>query len=233
MTAQETLDSFIIRSYQPKDRSAVREIACDTADHGLPVERFFRDRELVADLLTSYYTDIDPRGVWIAETRSGVAGYLTGALNTDAYRRAMALRVIPPAVFLALMRGTLFHAETWRLIRAGLRTFRLGGHRRRIPWELYPAHFHINLREACRGRHRGRALVERFLQQLREKASPGVHAVVSGDNVRSRRFFERMGFEFFGRQPVVFPEGNVLRRGETIVYVKKLGGSSVFAEASA
>ena len=212
----------MIRPYRPADREAVREISCDTADHGRPVENFFGDRRLVADLLTRYYTDIDPRGVWIAESAGEVVGYLTGALDTRRSQKAMALRVIPRAVLSALPRGTLLHPQTWRMVKAGLETLRRGGHRRQIPFDLYPAHLHINLRENFRGRGAGRALVERFLGQLRELKCPGVHAVVGSLNEASRRFFERMGFAEISRQPTVFIHGGDFKKGETIVFARKV-----------
>src|SRR3989442_159990 len=50
-----------VRLYEPRDRAAVREICCDTADSGEPVETFFPDREGFADVLTRYYTDLNLR----------------------------------------------------------------------------------------------------------------------------------------------------------------------------
>ena len=74
--------SLLIRVYRPDDRDAVRTVACDTADRGEPVEGFFRDREVFADLLTRYYTDWEPQSLWVAEAEGRVIGYLTGCLDT-------------------------------------------------------------------------------------------------------------------------------------------------------
>jgi GNAT superfamily N-acetyltransferase len=211
----------VIRPYTPADREAVREIACDTADHGEPVENFFSDRQLIADVLTRYYTDIDSRAVWIAEERGQVVGYLTGALDTFACQKVMFRKVILPAVGGALGRGLLFRGETWRLIESGLATFFSGGHRRGIPLDLYPAHLHINLRKGERGRGIGRGLMERYLQQLKEEGIPGVHAVVDGGNIPVRRFLEALGYKAISRQSVFFPQKESLRRGETIVFARK------------
>jgi hypothetical protein len=49
----------VIRPSEQRDREAVREICCDTADGGERVESFFPDREVFADLLTLYYTDYE------------------------------------------------------------------------------------------------------------------------------------------------------------------------------
>src|SRR5258705_3923653 len=111
---------MIVRPYQPADRAALRAIACNTADSGNPVERFFPDREVFADMLTRYYTDIAPEATWIAEDAGQVVGYLTGCFDTRRYLRAMAFRIAPAALLKALTHGALWHKLTRRLISANL-----------------------------------------------------------------------------------------------------------------
>jgi len=218
----EPFPPVIIRPYRLPDRFALREIACDTAERGEPVETFFHDRELVADLLTSYYTDFNPEAVWVAESEGRVVGYLTGAFDASHHDRLTLRSVLPGALARALGRGVIFHADTWRLIGSGLATGWVGGWQRRIPLKEYPAHLHINIRAGQRGRDIGRKLMESFLQQLKANSLPGVHAVARGDNQGSGHFFKRMGFSVQGRQPVVFVEGKGFKKNETVVYVKKL-----------
>ena len=179
--------TIIIRRYELRDRAAVREICCDTADHGEPVDRFFPDRQVFADVLTRYYTDFAPATVWVAELGGHVVGYLTGCLDTQRFLRTMAVRIVPAAVLKALVHGSLWH----RFVRQNLR----------IPdsqrWQLlaeYPAHFHLNLRAGYRGQGTGRQLLEKFLDQARQAGVAGVHAGVSEENADGRRFFERAGF---------------------------------------
>ena len=89
--------------------------------------------------------------------------------------------------------------------------------------DSYPAHLHLGLDPAQRGRGLGGRLVETFLAQLRAAGVPGVHAVVLAENGRGGRFFERLGF-----RPIA--EGAALRRPgqpgrpRKIVYGKTLGG---------
>ncbi|MCA1808961.1 MAG: hypothetical protein LC725_05870 [Lentisphaerae bacterium] len=98
----------LIRQYLPGDRPAVRRISYDTADAGRPADGFFPDRELLADLLTGYYTDYEPESLWVAEEQGRVVGYLAGALDTGRVRRIMAWRLIPRWCFMAVACGTLF-----------------------------------------------------------------------------------------------------------------------------
>lgn len=188
------MDPLTIRPYRGSDREAVRRICCETADKGEPVEQFFRDREVFADLVTRYYTDQEPGSAWVAESGGRVAGYLTGCLDTRRYWRAVRLRIVPAALARALARGTFLHRETGRLFVKGVRAFLRGDLRRPVDLARYPAHLHINILRELRGRHAGRLLMERFIGQCRAAGVRGVHLVTRADNADAHRFFERMGF---------------------------------------
>jgi len=211
-----------VRPYRPADRDFVRQISCDTAERGEPVEQFFNNRQLVADLLTRYYTDFSPHTLWVAEAEGQVVGYLTGALNTRDYRRVMFWEIVPRTVIRAVFRGLLWNPQVWRLCASGLSTFWVGGFRRKIPLNVYPAHLHVNLKEGYRGQNLGRALMEKFIDQAAKAGVPGVHAVVRGDNSASLSFFERMGFAPLSRQPVIFLEGESYKKHYTVVFGRKL-----------
>ena len=211
-----------IRPYQPSDRSAVRRICCETADRGEPVERFFSDRELFADALTRYYTDHEPRSLWVAEQAGHVVGYLTGCLDSRRYWRIMAWRVMPFACFTVLVRVTFLQPQAWSLGWAAIQTWWRGMGYHRVALGVDAAHLHLNIEPACRGQGVGRHLVEQFLEQARQAGVAGVHAAVRADNPRSCRFFERMGFTELRRAPVVFPEESSYRVHETVTYGKRL-----------
>ena len=184
----------VIRAYTPVDRDAVRTIACETADRGEPVERFFPNREVFADALLTYYMEDESGALWVAEFEGRVVGYLTGCLDSGRYGRVMAWRVIPKAIGKGLIRGLLGSAQMWRWVAAGLSTWCGGGLRRHVSFHDYPAHLHVNVQQRFRGQQIGRRLVERFLEQARSAGVRGVHAAVRGDNEASCRFFARMGF---------------------------------------
>ena len=216
------MDNIHIRQYTPQDRAAVRQICCDTADRGEPVERFFGDREVFADLLTRYYTEDEPEALWVAEHDGDVIGYLTGCLKSRRYQRIMAWRVLPRTAVKALTRGLLGSVQAWRLAWAGMRTWLSRGVRNSAPLARYPAHLHLNIHHGFRGRQVGRRLLEQFLDQVRRAGVRGVHAAVRSDNAQSCRFFERAGFVEVGRQRVLFPEGHTVRSHDTVIYGKTL-----------
>lgn len=66
------------------------------------------------------------------------------------------------------------------------------------PCRRYPAHLHINLAPAERGRGFGGRLIEAFSATLREACEPGVH-VVTGANARNVSFYRRLGFDEVAR----------------------------------
>lgn len=216
--AEALSEAIVIRPYRAEDRPAVRTIACDTAAGGEPVERFFHDRELFADLLTGYYTEWEPHALWIAEYEGRVVGYLTGCLDERRYRRVMGWAILPAAVIRGLLRGVWCHPSTWRLFRAAVQTWQCGGFSVPFRSEGYPAHVHVNIRQGVRGRGIGERLVRQFLQQAAVAGCPGMRAAIRSDNAAACRFFERLGFTELARHPVVFPSGTVLERRETLIY---------------
>ncbi len=91
-------DDMVVPPYQAGDRAKVREICLATADRGRPLTVGGLDGELVADLVTRYYTDIDSRWSWMAEEKGTVVGYSKAAVDTRTFRRAMTWRIVPGAV---------------------------------------------------------------------------------------------------------------------------------------
>lgn len=212
----------IIRPYRSADRSAVRRICCETGDRGDPVESLYSDRELVADIVTRYYTDFEPDCSWVAEVNGSVAGYLTGALSTRRYARVMARRIVAPAALRALLRGALLRAETWRMLRSGFRNLRNHGRRFQGDLDRFPAHIHINLLPDARGRGMGRQLLRAFSELAASRAVAGVHVTVRADHPRGIAFFRRMGFAEIGGFPIVLPARGGVLEERVIIYARSL-----------
>jgi ribosomal protein S18 acetylase RimI-like enzyme len=190
-----------IRPYEPRDRGAVRQICSDTADAGQPIERFFPDREVFADLLTNYYTEFEPQSAFVAERGREVVGYVTGSIDTKRFLRTMMWRIVPMVLVKALLRGTLWHPQAVRLFRANIGMWLKNGYRTGPALGEYPAHLHVNVREGFRGQQLGQRLVGAFCERARAAGARGVHAGVSAENLRSRHFFEELGFVELHREP--------------------------------
>jgi ribosomal protein S18 acetylase RimI-like enzyme len=211
-------DAVRIRPYEPRDRDAVRTICCDTADRGEPVESFFPDREVFADLLTAYYTDFEPESGWVGERGGEVVGYITGCLDTRRFTRIMALSIAPRLLIKVIRREVLKYPQAKAFIRSNLRLW-FRGQKKNVSFEEYPSHLHINLRHGARARGLGCDLVTRFLVQAKAAGSCGVHANVREDSDRARKFFENLGFQAAGRHPVMTKAGEILY---AVTYCRKL-----------
>ena len=214
--------AVLIRPYEPRDRSAVRQICCDTADRGSSVEHFFRDREVFADVLMNYYTDHEPKALWVAEHAGQVIGYLAGCLDSRRYGWVMTWHVVPHTMMKAARRGTLLSRDSLKLCWAGFQTWWRGGWLKQAPLNRYPTHLHINLQGSFRGQGIGRRLIQQFLEQACASGRQGIHVSVRADNPPSCRFFEQMGFTELDRCLVTLPMNGSYGVHETVIYGRSI-----------
>ncbi len=210
-----------MRLYQPKDRQAIREICVATANAGNPIDHYFSDRELIADLVTSYYTDYEPGALWVAEHDGIVVGYLTGSLDQQKYD-AIVSRIGLKAGLKSICRGILFHRSSWRFLLTILKTAMAGGFNKKILFDQYPTHLHLNIDRDFRGKNIGAKLMECFVSQVRQKDLHGIYAIVRSDNVGGCQFFEKSGFVRLSQHPAFFLSANKIFKGATIVLGRKI-----------
>jgi ribosomal protein S18 acetylase RimI-like enzyme len=188
----EPMSAIGVRSFQPGDRPAVRDISYATGFMGESAERFWRHRDSWADVWTSYYTDGEPESLHVATMDGAVVGYLAGCIDTAA------MHPTTDELIVAAIR------RHWLLIRPGTARFLYramfdgwrdtSGYRGEFVDPRWPAHLHIDLLPAARGIGLGTALMERWLGQLALIQSPGCHLSTLIENERARSFFEKAGF---------------------------------------
>jgi ribosomal protein S18 acetylase RimI-like enzyme len=214
-----------IRAYVSADRAAVRELCCEAAYGDVPLESFYPDRVLFADLMTRYYLKWEPGSSWVVVAEGRVVGYLLGCGDSRRQRRVQLTRVVPAALAGFVRRGGLWNGATWRLLAANLGRRSIWSATRSAGFDhdRYPAHLHVGLDAEFRGRHLGHRLVEAFLAQLSAAGVPGVHAVVLAENAPAGRFFERLGFCPLAHGPALRRPGQAGAPGK-IVYGRSLAG---------
>ena len=180
-----------IRPFERRDCAAVRHIAFQTGFMGEPVDWLWRDRDSFADLICNYYTQREPESVLVAERDGAVVGYLFGCIDS-----ARAHGAVPREIRRLVRRGFLFVPGVapflWRSLADIIRD------RGTPPEDLadarWPAHLHINLLPAGRGRGLGRQLVNEWTGRLRRAAVPGIHLGTFAENRNGIAFFEACGF---------------------------------------
>jgi GNAT superfamily N-acetyltransferase len=184
-----------IRPYRAEDRTRVREIAYATGYMGESPAWYWRDAESFAEIWTGWYTDHEPESTFVADGGGDVVGYLVGCVDTA---RALSPR---DAVVRQLVRRQLFLRPGtagffWRSVVDTLRDGEVPSGELRDP--RWPAHLHINLLPAARGKGAGRGLVGAWLGRLRSLGSPGCHLGTLAENRSGIAFFRSVGFEPHG-----------------------------------
>jgi ribosomal protein S18 acetylase RimI-like enzyme len=209
---------WTIRRYQPSDRSAVRQLAGDTAHFGEPVERFFDARDVFLDAFAAYYTDVAYDYLWIAHDDGTLIGYLMGCPDTydyNVWHRANIKRVAWRAATMRY-RG-VFTRKSLSFIRRYLRL--------RVPYldlSLYPAHLHINTRADRRGQGAGAALMQTYLDQLRNENISGVHLETTSENKIAVPWYEKLGFQRLQSVPSDIYQISVGHPVDLLVYAMRL-----------
>ncbi len=182
----------LIRPLEPRDREAVREIACRTAYRNRGAELLFEDLELHADYWTAYYTDHYPDESFVIEQDGQVTGYFFGCPDHAAFTRVMARRIVPRVVGKALWRLATRQYERPQTGRY-LRHMILHGAREapHLPYDRFPATFHCNILPGARGRGLYTTLVLAYLDRLEARGITGIHAHVT-EPADSRGLWQRI-----------------------------------------
>lgn len=187
-----------IRKYRPSDRAQVRTLCCETGFLSKPIDPVFEDRELFADYLTSYYTDIEPESSFVVEQEGRVKGYLLGS-KRPALHQLFSLWNNFVLFFRAMRRYRKYNRATKNFIGWILRN----------SWREVPAaprrsaHFHFNLLPEVQGVSGTRQLLEAYFSYLREGGVQLVFGqIVTFEDRRGARLFERYGFQVLEKREI-------------------------------
>ena len=199
-------DDVVVRPYEAADRPAVRRICYETGYLGGSPAWMWTDVESWADMFSGYYTDREPESAWVAEVDGVVGGYLLGAVDaTKAWNPAGV------AGGHLLRRGLAFRSGTrrlvWRFVAdavVGLVTGRIKPKELDFHDDRWPAHLHIDLLPATRGRGVGARLVTTWMERLRALGVAGCHLQTMAENTGAIAFFEAVGFRRHG-EPLLLP----------------------------
>lgn len=197
--------SVIIRKFAAGDRGRIRSIGCQTAFVGVPHENIFTDSEVLADLLTSPYTDHEPQSCFVAEHSGRVVGYLIGAKNSRLIERVARNSIFPRAVLKAVLRGAFFKGRNLRFLLYLTQALLKGELSTPDFSRDFPATLHINIENGYRKQGIGSRLIRAYLDYLANNEVPGVHfGTFSSEGFN---FFKKTGFEilFEGKRSYLKP----------------------------
>ena len=216
------MNDIVVRPFGPGDRQAIRDICCDGADQGKPVDGLFPDREVAADILTGYYTDYEPASTFVAQAAGAVVGYVNGCFDNRRYGLVMFWIVVPCALWKAIAHKTVFKKEFWTMVNGMARN----GHRlllwRKQSFHSHEGHMHISVAPAGRGQGVGARLVQAILAAAQARGVEQITVSVHSVNIPARGFFEHLGFALEKSYPMVMAREGRMERHESLYYVKHL-----------
>ncbi len=188
----------VIRPYAPGDREAVRGLCCETGFLGKPIDPVFEDRELFADYLTSYYTDVEPESCFVLEQGGVVKGYLLGSrrpLRQQWHGFFLNLSLLGRAI----VRYPRYNAATREFIGWILKN----------SWKEVPAaprrtaHFHFNILPEAQGVASTRNLINTYFRYLEAHGEKAVFGqMVTFESRRGAKVLERYGFRVLERRQI-------------------------------
>lgn len=180
-----------LRPFHPSDLPAMYRVCLLTGAAGQDATGRYRNPDLLGHVYCGPYPVADPGLAFVVADDDGPAGYVLGTADTLAFEEWQerrwwpVLRAQHPLVA-DPHDGTEDHVLVEHLHRSHARPDPL--------YEQYPAHLHVDLLPRLQGQGWGRRLIERLVEELRERRVPGVHLGVSTRNPGALAFYERLGF---------------------------------------
>jgi ribosomal protein S18 acetylase RimI-like enzyme len=215
-------ENIIIRKFTASDRQALRWLCYNVADRGSPLQAAYFDKELVLDLLTSYYTDFEPQLTFVAEVSGEIVGYVNACSDNRHYGLVMFWFIIPKAVLKGFKRGVFFRREFWQLIKTMLRNWRRLLTWRKASFHSHQGHLHIGISPSYQKQQVGQRLMGALCDYAKKVGIDELTASVHSSNPAACRFFERLGFSIKGSYAMVAPRGEGIEAYYSIYYVKKI-----------
>ena len=183
-----------IRPASLGDEAGASYVCLKTGDHGRDGEPFYlEDPDALGRIYVGPYLAFEPQSSLILEDEDGICGYALGAFDSRAFyarydsewRPDLCRRFPAPAG----------NPQVWTRVQQAHHTYHHPDYFCPEPYDAYPSHLHIDLLPRAQGRGYGRRMLERIMDTLRQRGSPGAHLGVSTRNLPAQAFYRRLGFQ--------------------------------------
>ncbi|MBK8085355.1 MAG: GNAT family N-acetyltransferase [Devosia sp.] len=185
-------DGYRLRRATAADHAAFNLVCLRTGDSGKDATAREDDPNLLGLIYATPYQVLEPDFALAVEGPDGVCGYVLGTPDSSTFYHRYRTKWMSQLA--ARVRDPGGDESRWR----GSDWARHAIHHPEIVYppvlEAYPAHGHIDLLEAARGRGIGRAGLEHLMGLLRAAGAPGMHLQVSPRNRSALKFYEKLGF---------------------------------------
>lgn len=191
----------IKKYFAPEDRRFIRELSCDTAFWGEPVEKFFDCREIIADALTLYYTEYEKESIFIAEIEGKKAGYLVGCKDIRRYKRVLTTKILPLLLLKSIIKAPIIckRKNILFLFYCAVSFFKKEFFSSNLS-DDYPATLHINVDIKYRNKGVGGKLINEYINYLKKIGITGIHITTFSPS--AVKFFEKNGFTVLHRKKI-------------------------------
>ena len=178
-----------IRPATAEDLDSLYDIAVKTADAGADATALYADPRLVGHIYMAPYVVLLPDWSFVAEDADGVAGYVVGAPDTDAFAALCEKSWWPELRLRYPDPGPPYEgADAGRIYQIH--------HPEPTPPAViarYGAHMHMNLLPRLRGQGLGRALFGTWRDRASAAGLTGVHVGVNRHNKGGAAFWQACG----------------------------------------
>lgn len=181
--------------------------------------------DLLADMLSLYFTDYEPQSSFIAESNGKAIGYLLGTTNMERMNHVFTWKVCPRILGKIILGGALLSPKNLRLLWAVTKSFLRGEFFMPDFSDRYESTLHINLDKSYRGQNIGERLMARYEEYLKENKIESLYVSTLSED--AKEFFIRQGFEvlFYRRRSYLkYRLGKILNcyvLGKSLTYSKK------------
>lgn len=204
------------------DQQAAYHVCLKTGDHGQDAEPFYPDDpDALGRIYVGPYLAFEPESSLVLEDGDGVCGYALGAVDSRAFYARYEAEWRPRLC--GQFREPSGDMTRWTRTQHAHHVYHHPDYYCPEPYALYPSHVHIDLLPRAQGRGYGRRMLERLMDELRRRGSPGAHLGVSGMNRRAAAFYRKLGFRELVRTG--HGEDAVVYMGKTFDRIHGDGGS--------
>jgi GNAT superfamily N-acetyltransferase len=210
-----------VRPYTPADRDDIRQLCYETGYLGKPVDVFFKDRDLFADLFTKPYLDHESEWGLVAESEGRVVGYLLG--STRSYFDLLQMSSGFQTTVKMLLRLVLGRYNSHPRSRRFIRWLLMSGFWEQPKHPRNSAHLHFDLHEGYRGRGIARKLWTDYEGRLKQAGIKRCYgAFFSHPKRRPELAYARYGFSVFDRRRTTMFEPEISDPVEVVCVSKEL-----------
>ena len=182
-----------IRPARPGDQPGAYHVCLKTGNYGQDGEPYYaEDPDALGRIFVGPYLVFEPGLSFILEDAEGVCGYALGAFDSRAFYARYEKEWRPELC--AQFPCPQGDATGWTRVQQVYDWYHHPDYFCPEPYDAFPSHLHIDLVKRAQGRGYGRGMLERVMDELRRRKSPGAHLGVSMLNTPAFGFYQRLGF---------------------------------------